>query len=130
MMPPPPWTLSYADGSANVYRFEATATGVRFVYDPVTPAMSSTGMYSGGDPVDVTIRADDPRIAELWHHARALEADTAHHVADRCKGDGALTLDGRTVLLARTATRTFEAWLHVLKSDLFDAQFAQHALSD
>lgn len=115
MTPPPPWTLSYADGSANHYRFEATAAGVRFVYDPVTPATSSTGLYSGGDPVDTQLALDDPRIAELWRHTRVLEADTAHHVADRCKGDGALTLDGRTLLVARTATRAFETWLTALR---------------
>ncbi|MBL9019767.1 MAG: hypothetical protein JNL83_36620 [Myxococcales bacterium] len=111
MIPAPPWSLSYADGSANVFRFTATASGVHVVYDPVTPATSSTGMYSGGAPLDAQLAPDDPRIAMLWQHVRGLEADTAHHVADRCKGDGALTIDGRTVLIARAATRTFEAWL-------------------
>lgn len=112
----PPWTLTYADGSANVYRFTATAAGVRFVYDPMTPARSSTGMYSGGEPVDTTIAIDDPRIATLWDHARALEADTAHHVTDRNKGDGALMIDGRTFLVARAGTRAFETWLAALRA--------------
>ena len=114
-MIPPPWTLSYADGSANVYRFVATDDGVRFTYDPVTPATSSTGTYSGGDPIDRTLDLDDPRVDELWAHIRTLEADTAHHVADRCKGDGALTVHNRTLHVARTATRAFETWLTALR---------------
>ena len=112
----PPWTVTYADGSANVYRFTATAAGVRFVYEPMTPARSSTGMYSGGDPIDTTIAIDDPRIAALWDHVRALGGNTTHHVADRNKGDGALTIGGRTILVARAATRAFEAWLDALRT--------------
>lgn len=111
MIPAPPWTLAYADGSANVYRFVASASGVRFTYEPVTPATSSTGMYSGGDPIDTQLALDDPRITVLWQHARALEADTAHHAEARSKGDGALTIDGQTWLVVRAATRELEAWL-------------------
>lgn len=115
MIPRPPWTVVYADGSANIYRFDANAAGVRFTYDPVTPALSSTGMYSGGTPVDKMLALDDPHIATLWQHARALEADKAHHVAGRGKGDGALTIDGRTMLVVRAATRDVEAWLAMLR---------------
>jgi hypothetical protein len=119
MIPPPPWTIAYADGSANAYRFEATAAGVRFVYDPMTPARSSSGMYSGGDPAERMLSLDDPRIAELWQQVRALEADTAHHASERCKGDGAVTLSGdgatRSFLVVRAATRDLETWLAALR---------------
>ena len=110
------WTIAYADGSANVYRFAATASGVRFTYEPVTPSQSSTGMYSGGDPVDAELALDDPRIVTLWQHVRALEADRANHVSDRNKGDGAVTVDGRTFLVARVATRELEALLAGLRA--------------
>lgn len=116
MTPPtPPWTLTYADGSANLYRFEADGEHARFTYEPVTPARSSTGSYSGGDPVELRLAAEDPRLAVLWEHANALEADTAHHVAERNKGDGAFTVSAggarRQFLVARSATRALEAFL-------------------
>ncbi len=88
-----PWTVNYADGSANAYRLEATAGGVRFVYEPVTPERSSTGMYSGGDPIDTQLALDDPRLAAIWRHVAAVEADPSLHVAERHKGDGAFLVD-------------------------------------
>lgn len=116
MTPPqPPWTLAYADGSGNGYLFEADDAGVHFTYDPVTPERSSTGTYSGGDPIDVQLTAEDPRFETLWEHATKLEADKARHAQERNKGDGALTVtsDGnrRRVLIVRAATRTFEDFL-------------------
>jgi len=41
-----PWTVSYADGAANLYTFSQSASGaaVAFEYVPVTPAQSSTGL--------------------------------------------------------------------------------------
>lgn len=89
-----PWTFAYADGSANGYRLSQASTtdDVRFEYDPVTPAQSSTGHYSGGPPRHETLRPDDPRLTELWRRVADLEADTAHHEAHRNKGSGAFTL--------------------------------------
>lgn len=113
--PDPPWTLTYADGSGNVYAFAADGAGVHFTYEPMTPAHSSTGTYSGGEPVDEHLAADDPRVATLWQYARALEADTAQHAAERNKGDGAFTVTEddrrRRFLVVRPATRTLEAFL-------------------
>jgi hypothetical protein len=115
MTPTPPWTLVYADGSANVFRFVADKVGVRFTYEPVRPEQSSTGTYSGGAPIDELLAGDDPRLAALWEHARALEADTEHHADERNKGDGAFTLtvggERRRFLVVRAATRTLEAFL-------------------
>jgi hypothetical protein len=97
---PTPWAIEYADGAANLYRFARRSTDepVAFVYDPVKPAQSSTGFYDGGEPVDTSIPADDPRVEELWGAAERLAADGALHVEDRMKGTGAfaLTTDGRT----------------------------------
>lgn len=118
MTPTPPWKLVYADGSANVYRFDAQDDGVDFAYDPVTPERSSTGFYSGGDPRAARFALDDPRIAELWRSVRALEADTSSHADARCKGDGAVTLvtpeGSHDFLVVRAATRELEALLERL----------------
>lgn len=46
-----PNTYEYADGSANLYLL--TQTSLRYV--SVTPQESSSGTYSGGNPVTVTI---------------------------------------------------------------------------
>src|SRR5688572_956412 len=91
---PTPWTISYADGSANVYTFKQPAAGadVAFEYDPVTPEMSSTGSYSGGDPRTASIPAADARIAELWRRVEALETAVTLHQPDRNKGTGAFAL--------------------------------------
>lgn len=115
MTPTPPWTLVYADGSANVFRFQADRVGVRFTYEPIRPEQSSTGTYSGGAPIEQLLAGDDPRLAAVWEQALALEADTEHHADERNKGDGAFTLttgeQRRRFLVVRAATRTFEAYL-------------------
>lgn len=89
---PVPWTISYADGSANSYTFMQAdpGGGVSFEYAPVTPETSSTGTYSGGDPVKKTLHAGDPRLDELWRRVEALEADRSQHITERRKGTGAL----------------------------------------
>lgn len=90
-MPATPWTLTYADGAANQYRFAraSDAAAVSFEYDPVTPEESSTGSYSGGEPVDRKLPAADPRLAELWRRVQALAADPGVQQPDRNKGTGA-----------------------------------------
>src|SRR5688500_16642035 len=89
-----PWQISYADGSANFYRFSQESAGgeVAFEYSPVTKEMSNTGTYSGGDPHKAQIPASDARIEELWARVERLEADTASHSPSRDKGTGAFTV--------------------------------------
>lgn len=93
-LPPAPWKLSYADGSANLYSWRQDQAGspVYFVYDPVTPERSSTGSYSGGSPREEQLSAGDARLRELWSKVRALQADTARHSPSRDKGTGAFSL--------------------------------------
>ncbi len=80
------WSLTYSDGAANMYAITPTS----FVYTPITPEQSSTGMYSGGPPRSGYL---GPEIAaEIFAAAEALAADTGHHLADRIKGSGAVTL--------------------------------------
>lgn len=120
MTPTPPWSLVYADGAANVYRFEATPDEVRFAYEPMTPARSSTGLYSGGPPRQARLSLDDPELATLWRHVDALEADLAHHAAARNKGDGAFTVTTaagtRHFLVVRPALRELEALLEAFSA--------------
>lgn len=85
--PAAPWSIEYADGSANAYQVTADGDVVTFEYRPVTPERSSTGMYSGGPPREG--RLDGAQAAELWRMVRELEAATELHAVDRMKGTGA-----------------------------------------
>ncbi len=115
MTPSPPWSLVYADGSANVHRLDADDDGVTYRYEPVTPPRSSTGHYSGGAPRHERLAVDDPRVHALWRAVEALERDHAHHAAARAKGDGALTMTvaghTRSALVVRAALGELEAVL-------------------
>jgi hypothetical protein len=64
-------------------------------YDPVTPEESSTGMYSGGDPVTVSITSEQfESIRNLIHGAISNQAV---HIKDRIKTSGAIDLvEGQT----------------------------------
>ncbi|KAA3616752.1 MAG: hypothetical protein DWP94_14715 [Flavobacterium sp.] len=47
--------IQYSDQSNNHY----TITRTSLVYSPVTPEESSSGIYSGGDPVEVQLTRDE-----------------------------------------------------------------------
>ncbi|HZY80016.1 MAG TPA: hypothetical protein VFE50_10865 [Cyclobacteriaceae bacterium] len=76
----------YADGSANRYIVTADA----LEYDPVTPAESSTGTYSGGDPKVVAISTKQfETIGQLFNNALN---NKAVHIQDRMKTSGAVSI--------------------------------------
>lgn len=76
----------YADGSANRY----IITSDTLKYDPITPAESSTGTYSGGDPKTISISAEQyDAIGQLFD--KALENKSVH-IPDRMKTSGAITI--------------------------------------
>lgn len=111
------WSIDYADGAANTYRFRVDGEVARFEYIPITPAQSSTGMYSGGDPRSGTL--DAAALAALWIHVRALAANTAVHVEDRGKGTGAFrVVEGSTTrdfIIARgPALAAFDSFVAAL----------------
>ena len=91
-----PWSrIDIADGAANAFHFTRADDGrVRFVYVPVTPAESSSGLYSGGPPRREELAANDARLVELWDLLGRLEANQAIHTPDRNKGTGAIAWDG------------------------------------
>ncbi len=93
-MHPPgaPWSVTYHDGSGNGLRFwqEDECGPARVAYTPVTPARSSSGIYSGGAPRQAEL---GPREVEaLWRHLLALEAEGAPGGGGRAMGSGAFRL--------------------------------------
>lgn len=80
----------YADGSANLYRI--TSDSVQYI--PVTPAESSTGFYSGGEPAKVSITAEQFQV--LKQQLDDAIADTSLHTPDRAK---------RTALIVRNGSQ-------------------------
>jgi len=87
-----PWNLSYSDGSANQYRFEKKTKyeSISFVYHPIRPEESSTGLYSGGEPRKGHLTAKQAR--ELLKKLKRLESDPSLRVQERGKGTGAFTI--------------------------------------
>ncbi len=99
----PPWRLEHSDGSGNLTVISWTDKGEQptWRYDPVTPAMSSSGHYDGGPPATGTMGRD--RAAALCLAAAALQTATAEHIDSRMKGTTALTIhrpSGQHVILA------------------------------
>ena len=92
VVPDPPWSLSYHDGSGNGFELEQASADdeVRFSYSPVEPARSSSGSYDGGSPAAGTLPSD--RVVEVWRGVRRLETDTSLHATSRMMGTGAFRL--------------------------------------
>lgn len=80
--------LRYVDGNNNTYEI-----GEQLAYRPITPAESSSGMYSGGAPATVALAP--AQRAELTRLCDAIAADTANLLADRPKGSGTVIRDDR-----------------------------------
>jgi len=78
----------YADGNANLYLLSETE--LRFV--PVKPEESSTGLYSGGEPRNVTVtKAQFQELKVLFDNA--LD-NSASHIKDRMKTSGLISMIG------------------------------------
>jgi hypothetical protein len=107
----------YADGSANRYIITADS----LAYDPVTPAESSTGTYSGGDPKIVSISASQfAAITQLFDEA---VANKTVHIEDRIKTSGAISIvkgDVRTQIILAPGSSEKEAIESLLKQILAD----------
>ena len=82
----------YVDGNGNTYRLERQNDRIELIYEPVQPALSSSGVYSGGSSVIRTIsrKAYDEAAAAMQ---RAIE-NTGAHCNQRTMGTG--TLQWRT----------------------------------
>jgi len=88
--------LTYSDGSGNAYYIAPD----RFVYSPVSPLQSSSGIYSGGKAVNKSI--DSKTYQALETLFREAAADTTAHTNQRTKGSGEIQFvaEQKTVLIA------------------------------
>jgi hypothetical protein len=87
---PAPWSIRYADGSGNATRMWSADGVLRCTTDPVQPAESSSGVYSGGTPGEGDVAPDAARA--VWVLLRQLEADVDSHVEQRAMGTGSFTV--------------------------------------
>ncbi len=72
--------IEYYDGSGNAYSLQA----MQLTYKPMTPEMSSSGLYSGGDPAEVVL--DTNQIAGLKKLLEHAIHNTNEHSTAREKG--------------------------------------------
>ena len=86
------WELSFSDGSNNNYHFRLNAsfpTGI-LEYDPIQPQESSSGIYSGGEPKNISV---SPEIAQqIRERVTRLAADKKNHTEMRTMGSGDFVL--------------------------------------
>ncbi|HJN76087.1 MAG TPA: hypothetical protein QGF58_19300 [Myxococcota bacterium] len=115
--PPAPWSVSYSDGSGNASRLWADEEGVGWSYDPVQPAQSSSGTYSGGEPAAGSLEPE--QAGQLWSRMVELEVSPQHHAPQRAKGTGAFSIttpDGeRGFLVVSDAASGFDVMLKQLR---------------
>ena len=92
--------------------------GVAIEYRPVTPAESSSGVYSGGAPRAGSVAVSDPRVVELWMRVQAMTGGRVQ----RMMGTGAFTVThGEDVREAVLPAGPALAALHALFEALRDA---------
>jgi hypothetical protein len=80
----------YADGSGNRY----VLSNATLRYIPVKPEESSTGMYSGGEPFEISLSADQIRELEQVFDNAILAQQS--HTQDRAKMTGLIIKSSQT----------------------------------
>jgi hypothetical protein len=86
-----PTQYRYSDSSGNTYKISADS----IEYIPMTPEMSSSGMYSGGDPVKKQIsKADYNKVKSEINN---IVMNTSIQIKDRTKLSGLIIImeDGK-----------------------------------
>ena len=84
--------FSYSDGNNNTYTLKksvSTKTGETeylATYSPVTPANSSSGIYSGGTPLET--RISGTQFESVAQMITQLAKDSRQHVENRVMGSG------------------------------------------
>ena len=74
--------IRYADGNGNLY----TIQNLRIDYAPVSAAMSSSGLYDGGQPQSAPV--SKAQLKSLFHLLDDIQARSTDHAAQREKGTG------------------------------------------
>lgn len=92
-----PMNFSYSDGSGNRYEIKEN----RIKYIPVEPAFSSSGIYSGGQPVEKEIT--DAEAHQLDNLVQIALDETEAHMEQRIKGSGLVHTHEKTVILSMNA---------------------------
>lgn len=75
---------TYADGSSNKYKL----LNNRLEYDPMTPELSSSGTYSGGDPFEIELKKID--VIKLIDVLERAIWSVNDHSERRTKGCGTI----------------------------------------
>lgn len=79
--------FDYLDGNGNKY----SITPESIIYDPITPAESSTGIYSGGEPYNISISLVEFEI--LQETAMNCINKKEGIIENRIKGSGMLVVE-------------------------------------
>lgn len=114
---PHDFVYRYHDGSNNVWSIGPQ----KIVYYPISPAMSSSGIYSGGEPFEKVISV--AQFTEIEALLKAGLANKTIHEASRLKGSGMIielitdTMIGSTYLLPMRSEEkaAIESWLGQFK---------------
>ncbi|MCB9232208.1 MAG: hypothetical protein H6581_11120 [Bacteroidia bacterium] len=85
-----PVTCTYADGNGNSYTLKNTP-GFTFEYRSVTPKNSSSGVYSGGEPVYKTI--SESEFEKVRGLIAILLDDESIRIEKRLLGSGFLKIE-------------------------------------
>ncbi len=119
-----PWTVFYADGAGNLFRFAGGGVeGASVVYDPVTPAESSSGTYSGGTPR--TTELGQEAVQRLWHLVERCEMAMEDRSPNRAKGTGLFTVtvgesSREFILVPGGALEAFETFVSAFRGPVSD----------
>jgi hypothetical protein len=81
-----PARYAYIDGNNNRYEIDRV-----LVYIPITPAQSSSGLYSGGAPNRAELT--DAQLAAVLALLDRLAEDPTHVLVERPKGCGTVVRD-------------------------------------
>eukprot|EP01090_Pellita_catalonica_P005448 TRINITY_DN15464_c0_g1_i1.p1 TRINITY_DN15464_c0_g1~~TRINITY_DN15464_c0_g1_i1.p1 ORF type:complete len:108 (-),score=14.10 TRINITY_DN15464_c0_g1_i1:15-338(-) len=91
------------------YLFSFYENNGKFAYDPITPMMSSSGMYSGGEPCSKVLSAAE--TAQIKNVLKTAIQDYKRNDAYRNKGEATISFfDGKKEYNA-TLTRKGTVWM-------------------
>ena len=107
-------TMVYTDQNNNTY----TITETSVEYDPITPAESSSGMYSGGEPWKKKIDNEVFYVIETWFND--INKDKTQHLKKRIKPSIVLSVKKgkkkEKVLIAKP-NKEFDEYMKLLKTN-------------
>ena len=106
--------MVYTDQNNNTY----TITETSVEYDPITPAESSSGMYSGGEPWKKKIDNEVFYVIETWFND--ISKDKPQHLKKRIKPSIVLSVKKgkkkEKVLIAKP-NKEFDEYMKLLKTN-------------